>query len=135
MSEIERVLGNGVICYDRKVILKDKSKLLEVINILKSNSKMQFTNITDIVGVDEESEGIKIVYVLSSVRYSERVEVIVRVLDNEVDSITSLFSGGDWLEREVYDMLGVIFKNHKNLRRILTDYGFKGAPLLKSFKN
>jgi len=90
----------------------------------------------DICGVDypTRSNRFEVVYNMLSVRYNARIRVKTYADEvSPVPSITSLFSGANWFEREVYDMYGVYFTDHPDLRRILTDYGFEGYPLRKDF--
>jgi len=87
-------------------------------------------------GVDypEKKNRFEVIYNLLSISYNSRITVSVSVDEKTpIDSVTPIFSGADWLEREVWDMFGIFFLGHKDLRRILTDYGFKGHPLRKDF--
>ena len=87
-------------------------------------------------GVDypEKKNRSELIYNLLSISYNSRITVSVSVDEKTpIDSVTPIFSGADWLEREVWDMFGIFFLGHKDLRRILTDYGFKGHPLRKDF--
>lgn len=103
---------------------------------LKGHHTAQFTNFIFACGVDvpTRKNRFEIVYALLSHRYNSRIRV--RTYADEIapiDSITSIFSGAEWYEREIYDMYGVWFNNHPDLRRILTDYGFEGHPQRKDF--
>lgn len=112
----------------------DVRDVKNVLRVLKDHSNYCCKVLVDVIGVDMKEEGLVLVYELLSVRYSERVRVKCRLNeDSEVESVVGLFKGSDWLEREVYDMFGVYFRNHGDLRRLLTDYGFKGNPLRKDF--
>lgn len=145
MEELRNLLGSkvelqrGVIPGGDTLIIRDKKDLECVMRFLRDHTGSQYKSIIDVVGVDmlnsnEVSRRFSVIYVLLSVRYSERLNVKV-LLDAEesIESMTSLYRGCDWLEREVYDMFGVMFRNHKDLRRLLTDYGFEGHPLRKDF--
>jgi NADH-quinone oxidoreductase subunit C len=113
-----------------------RSHLLELLKFLRDDSNCQFRYLVDIAGVDypAEEERFEIVYNLLSVKQNQRVRVKVTT-DEEtpVPSATSLFSTAGWYEREVWDLFGVLFSGHPDLRRLLTDYGFEGHPLRKDF--
>lgn len=104
--------------------------------VLKNHINYQFKVLTCISGADHPSKRyrFKIVYELTSIRYNKRLRIKLQI--NEllsVDSCDKLFSASGWHECEIWDMFGVFFKNHTNLKRILTDYGFEGYPLRKDF--
>lgn len=110
--------------------------VLPVISFLKEHTNGQFTSIADICGVDVPSRPYRfeVVYNLLSIRFNQRIRV--RTYTDEqtpIDSICSIFPGANWYEREVWDLYGVFFANHPDLRRILTDYGFEGHPFRKDF--
>jgi len=110
--------------------------VLPVISFLKEHHNGQFLSIADICGVDVPSRPYRfeVVYNLLSLRYNQRIRV--RTYTDEqtpIESICSIFPGANWYEREVWDMFGVYFMNHPDLRRILTDYGFQGHPFRKDF--
>lgn len=104
--------------------------------ILKNNSNCLFKVLVDITAIDfpERSNRFEVVYHLLSIKYNSRIRVKVEVKEEDVlPSSSSVFKSAIWLEREVWDMFGVFFANHPDLRRILTDYGFEGFPLRKDF--
>ncbi|KAF7491963.2 NADH dehydrogenase [ubiquinone] iron-sulfur protein 3 [Sarcoptes scabiei] len=110
--------------------------LLTVMAFLKDNHAAQFTNLSDIAGVDVPSRRnrFEIVYHLLSLRYNARIRVKTYTDElTPIDSICSIFNAANWYEREVFDMFGIFFHNHPDMRRILTDYGFEGHPLRKDF--
>ena len=112
------------------------SKIFQVIQFLRDNTNCQYRTIIDICAVDypERENRFEVVYNLLSITYNTRIRVKTSV--NEItplESITSLFKGADWFEREAWDFYGVFFSNHPDLRRILTDYGFEGHPFRKDF--
>lgn len=112
------------------------SSIKEIIGYLKNDSRYEFVSIIDICGVDwlQREERFDVVYHLLSPTKNLRVRVKISVSDDmAVESVASLFPGADWYEREVWDMYGIPFTNHPDLRRILTDYGFEGHPLRKDF--
>lgn len=103
---------------------------------LKTNTVCLFNNIIDITAYDSinEKKRFNIVYLLLSPVFNERIRIELKTDEvTWIDTITQVFSGANWCEREVFDLFGIIFKNHSDLRRILTDYGFQGHPLRKDF--
>ena len=110
--------------------------IVKVLTFLQSDAKCLFWNFVDVCGVDYpgREKRFDVVYHLLSPRHVQRVRVKVQA-DEEtaVPSITGLFPGADWYEREAYDMYGIVFSDHPDLRRLLTDYGFQGHPLRKDF--
>lgn len=121
---------------DELEVMIHPSGIIPVISFLKDNHNAQFTNITDIAGVDVPSRHYRfeVVYHFLSLRYNARIRVKTYTDElTPIDSITGIFDGADWYEREVWDMYGVFFINHPDLRRILTDYGFEGHPFRKDF--
>jgi len=114
----------------------DKEDLIDVTLFLKTNKNTKFKQLIDITVVDypEQSQRFKIVYLFLSHEFNQRVILSYCITENEViPSLTSIFPSANWMEREVFDMYGVNFKDHPDLRRILTDYGFEGHPLRKDF--
>ena len=110
--------------------------LTETIQFLKSNDKCKFKQLIDIAGVDypDNEKRFQLIYLLLSHEYNLRVKILIHFDEKQtINSITKIFPSANWMEREVFDMYGVKFKNHPDLRRILTDYGFKGHPLRKDF--
>uniref|UniRef100_A0A6G1SP93 NADH dehydrogenase [ubiquinone] iron-sulfur protein 3, mitochondrial n=1 Tax=Aceria tosichella TaxID=561515 RepID=A0A6G1SP93_9ACAR len=110
--------------------------ILPVMDFLKLHHRTQFTNIVDIAGMDvpQRTNRFEIIYNLLSIRHNARIRVKTYTDENTpIDSIVPVFKGADWYEREIWDMFGVIFKGHPDLRRILTDYGFEGHPFRKDF--
>jgi NADH-quinone oxidoreductase subunit C len=108
----------------------------EIIQFLRDDPLCRFGCLIDICGVDypEREERFDVVYHLLSPWLNQRIRVRTRTdAANPVPSIVSLFPGADWFEREAYDLYGILFANHPDLRRILTDYGFQGYPLRKDF--
>lgn len=112
--------------------------LISVLTFLKNHIRYQFTILTSVSGIDCPSNSnryrFKIIYELLSVRYNVRIRV--KVLTDELSPIESsdkIFASASWYESEIWDMFGVFFKNHTNLTRLLTDYGFEGYPLRKDF--
>jgi NADH-quinone oxidoreductase subunit C len=117
-------------------VICSSTKLLEIIQYLNSDLEFKFSMLIDIFAVDypESAERFEVNYCLLSVEKNYRVNVKVRVKDGDaLPSLSVLYKNSVWLEREVWDMHGVKFKNNPDLRRILTDYGFDGHPLRKDF--
>lgn len=110
--------------------------IVRVLTFLRDDPQTQFINLVDICGVDypERAERFEVVYHLLSPRQNQRIRIKVRTgVDTPVPSVTGVFAGADWFEREAYDFYGILFTGHPDLRRILTDYGFEGYPLRKDF--
>lgn len=120
------------------IYLNNIDDLNKVLYFLKYNLNCQFKQLIDICGIDYlgkyNKKRFEINYNLLSIKHQLRLHI--KILVNElmpVSSSTHLFKAADWYEREVWDMYGIFFKNHKDLRRILTDYGFEGFPMRKDF--
>ena len=114
----------------------DNEDLLDVILFLKTNKDTKFRQLIDITAVDylENPKRFKIVYLFLSHEINQRIILNYFINENEViSSLTKIFPAANWMEREVFDMYGIKFKDHPDLRRILTDYGFEGFPLRKDF--
>ncbi len=114
----------------------DSSSLSKVLFFLKYHTNLQYKVLVDMTAVDYPTRPNRfdVVYHLLSIKYNTRIRVktVINELDS-IESITNLYSSAGWAEREVWDMFGILFLNHKDLRRILTDYGFEGFPLRKDF--
>ena len=135
-SELATKIKKTELKHNQIYIETNKDDLFDVILFLKTDKYTQFRQLIDITAVDypEEIERFKIVYLFLSHEFNHRVILSYFINENEViPSITSLFPSANWMEREVFDMYGVNFKDHPDLRRILTDYGFEGHPLRKDF--
>jgi NADH-quinone oxidoreductase subunit C len=118
------------------ITLREPKDILLVALFLRNNSDMQFDQLLDVWGVDnlDAQERFLVYYKLTSLKFSETIILRVSLkLNDEAYSLINLYSSANWLEREVWDMFGIIFLNHFDLRRILTDYGFLGFPLRKDF--
>merc|ERR1712110_436013 len=121
---------------DELEVLIAPEGLLPVMTFLKDHHNAQFANLVDITGVDMPTREYRfeIVYNLLSLRYNARIRVKTYTDEmTPLDSIDEVFKAANWYEREIWDMFGVFFANHPDLRRILTDYGFDGHPLRKDF--
>ena len=114
----------------------DIENLHSVILYLKTNNKCRFKQLIDITAVDypEKEKRFKVVYLLRSHENNLRILINIEIDEKTlVESITKIFPSANWMEREVFDMYGITFNDHPDLRRILTDYGFEGYPLRKDF--
>ena len=135
-SELTTKIRNSEIKHNQIYVEIEKDNLMEVVLFLKTNKNTRFSQLIDITVVDypEESQRFKVVYLFLSHEFNQRLILNYSINENEViNSLTSVFPSANWMEREVFDMYGVIFKNHPDLRRILTDYNFEGHPLRKDF--
>ena len=135
-SELSSKIKNSLIENNEFLIEIDESELVEVIQFLKTNENCKFRQLIDIAGVDypENEKRFELVYLLLSHELNLRIKLLIKFQKNQIiNSITKIFPSANWMEREVFDMYGIKFKNHPDLRRILTDYGFKGHPLRKDF--
>jgi NADH-quinone oxidoreductase subunit C len=110
--------------------------ILEVVTYLKSKKGFSFTTLIDITAIDfpAKEKRFQLVYHFLSMTENKRCKIVTDISDHEaINSITSLFECANWFEREIFDLFGIKFSAHPDLRRILTDYGFKGHPLRKDF--
>ena len=135
-SELTSKVQKSLIENSELLIEINEKDLIEVVQFLKLNEKCKFRQLIDIAGVDypEEEKRFRLVYLFLSHENNHRIKVSISFEANQIiNSITKIFPSANWMEREVFDMYGIKFKNHPDLRRILTDYGFKGHPLRKDF--
>jgi len=135
-AELSSKILNSSINYDELLIEIKDINLVDVVQFLKLNKNCKFKQLIDIAGVDypENERRFELVYLFLSHELNIRIKVLIKFqVEQTINSITKIFPSANWMEREVFDMYGVKFKNHPDLRRILTDYGFKGHPLRKDF--
>ena len=135
-SELNTKINQTEVKHDQLYVEIDKEDLIDVTLFLKTNKDTKFRQLIDITVVDypEQTQRFKIVYLFLSHEFNKRIILSYFISENEViSSLTSVFPAANWMEREVFDMYGVNFKDHPDLRRILTDYGFEGHPLRKDF--
>ena len=135
-SELTTKINISKINHNQIYLNINESNILNVVLFLKTNSETKFKQLIDITAVDypEKDTRFKLVYLLLSHENNQRVIIDFYVKENDIiSSITSIFPSANWMEREVFDMYGIEFKDHPNLRKILTDYNFKGHPLRKDF--
>ncbi|MGN6772664.1 MAG: NADH-quinone oxidoreductase subunit C [Rhizobiaceae bacterium] len=129
-------IASSVLAYGELTVTVPKNDIVEVLTFLRDDPECRFVSFIDISGADypEREERFDVVYHLLSPKKNMRVRVKVQA-DEEtpIPSATTVYPGALWYEREVYDLYGVLFTGHPDLRRILTDYGFEGHPLRKDF--
>ena len=139
-AHVAERLGDAVrdvrVVHGQLQMVAEKERIREVLRFLRDDPTCRFVAFTDICGVDypEREQRFEVVYHLLSPYQNARVRVKVPVAEGEsVPSVIEVFPGAEWYEREVWDMYGIFFADHPDLRRILTDYGFSGHPLRKDF--
>ena len=135
-SELATKVKSSKINHEHICINIENENLLEVVLFLKNNNYTKFKQLIDITAVDypESERRFKLVYLLLSHEFNSRILIDFFINENEIaTSLTSIFPSSNWMEREVFDMYGIKFKDHPDLRRILTDYRFTGHPLRKDF--
>ena len=144
VKDLERTVNSGLttavkkseINFNQLFIYIDVENLISVILFLKTNGKCKFRQLIDITAVDypQKEKRFKVVYLLLSHENNLRTIINIDIEEKtNVPSLTKIFPSSNWMEREVFDMYGISFKDHPDLRRILTDYNFKGYPLRKDF--
>ena len=129
-------LVDARVAFGELTLTVEPDDIVEVLSFLRRDVQCQFISFIDICGVDYPSRTRRfdVVYHLMSPRQNQRIRVRVMTdEDTPVPSVTEVFPGADWFEREAYDLYGILFSGHPDLRRILTDYGFEGHPLRKDF--
>ena len=135
-SELGTKINTSEIKHNQIYLEIDSEDLIDVVLFVKTNKDTKFRQLIDITVVDypERSKRFKIVYLFLSHEFNQRMILSYDISENEViASLTPIFPSANWMEREVFDMYWVSFKDHPDLRRILTDYGFEGHPLRKDF--
>ena len=139
-AHISGKLGDKVaradIAYGELTLHAEAENVVPVMTFLRDDAACQFVSIIDICGADYPSRAKRfdVIYHLLSPRKNVRVRIKVQTdEDTPVPSVTGVYPGADWFEREAYDLYGILFSGHPDLRRLLTDYGFEGHPLRKDF--
>ena len=135
-SELSSKIQSSSINNEELLIEINQKDLIDVVQFLKLNENCKFKQLIDIAGVDypENDKRFELIYLFLSHENNIRIKLLIKFEINQIiNSITKIFPSANWMEREVFDMYGIKFKNHPDLRRILTDYGFKGHPLRKDF--
>ena len=135
-SELTSKIIRSKIKHNQILITIDENNLIEVLLFLKTNTVTKFRQLIEVTAVDypEKEQRFRMVYLLLSHENNSRIVIDYYIKENKiVPSITNIFPSANWMEREVFDMYGIEFKDHPDLRRILTDYNFEGYPLRKDF--
>ena len=135
-SEFGTKIKDSKIKHNQVYITIDSEDILATTILLKTNSNTKFKQLIDITAVDypENQKRFKMVYLFLSHELNERIILSFYINENQkIPSLTKIFPSANWMEREIFDMYGIKFTDHPDLRRILTDYGFKGYPLRKDF--
>ena len=135
-SELTTKIKNSSIKNEELLVKVEVDNLYSILLFLKTNEQCKFKQLIDIVAADYlgDDQRFRIYYLLLSHENNLRIKVSINLsIDEKVPSIVKLYPSSNWMEREVFDMYGIKFKNHPDLRRILTDYNFKGFPLRKDF--
>ncbi len=135
-SELNTKINSSKIKNEQIYLNIDSIDIIDVILFLKNNENTSFKQLIDITAVDypENEKRFKLVYLLLSHEFNARILIDCFINENEMPpSLTKIYPSANWMEREVFDMYGISFKDHPDLRRILTDYNFKGYPLRKDF--
>ena len=140
LSTIKSTIGKDIIetnvFFNEFQIIVPSKKIFDVLTKLHSNSYFAFDQLIDITAIDypEKPKRFEVVYLLLSTITNQRLTVKIYVNEGElVQSCVSIFKSANWSEREIWDMFGIFFSGHPDLRRLLTDYGFEGHPLRKDF--
>jgi NADH-quinone oxidoreductase subunit C len=135
-SELTSKIKKTTITFNELLVDTSENELINVILFLKSHDKLKFRQLIDIAGVDylEEEKRFSLVYLLLSHEKNIRIKVSINFeIGKKIPTITKIYPSANWMEREVFDMYGIEFTDHPDLRRILTDYNFEGHPLRKDF--
>ncbi len=135
-SELTTKINSSRVKHNQIYLSIDSNDIIDVILFMKTNENTKFRQLIDLTAVDfpENEQRFRIVYLLLSHEFNTRVLIEFDISEGEkVPSLTKIFPSANWMEREVFDMYGIDFKDHPDLRRILTDYGFEGHPLRKDF--
>jgi NADH-quinone oxidoreductase subunit C len=129
-------LRDARIAFDELTLEVSAPRIVDVLTLLRDDPDCQFKVLLDVTGVDrpDREQRFSVVYHLLSMKHNRRVRVVVETDEfTPVPSVVSVFSTANWFERETWDMYGILFSDHPDLRRLLTDYGFDGHPLRKDF--
>ena len=135
-SELNTKIKESKIKHNQLYLDIEIDDLIDVCTFVKTDKDTKFKQLIDITAVDylQKKKRFKLVYLLLSHEFNQRLIISYFISENEIiDSLTKIFPAANWMEREVFDMYGINFKDHPDLRRILTDYNFKGFPLRKDF--
>ena len=131
----QQVVGTAIV-HEQLIVSARREEIVPVLTFLRDDPRCQFKLLSDLCGVDypDRPERFEVVYNLLSLKLNQRIRVKVTTdEENSVPSVTGVFRAAGWFEREAWDLFGIYFADHPDLRRILTDYGFEGHPLRKDF--
>ena len=135
-SELSSKISGSEIQFQELLFKTSVGEIIDVIKFLKLDNRFKFKQLIDIAAIDypNEEKRFELVYLLLSIENNLRVKISIKFETNDkIPSIVKIFPSANWMEREIFDMYGIKFENHPDLRRILTDYNFKGHPLRKDF--
>jgi NADH-quinone oxidoreductase subunit C len=135
-SELTSKIKKTTIAFNELLVSTNEEEIIDVILFLKTHDKLKFKQLIDIAGVDypEEEKRFSLVYLLLSHEKNIRIKVSINFeIEKKIPTLTKIYPSANWMEREVFDMYGIEFTDHPDLRRILTDYNFEGHPLRKDF--
>ena len=135
-SELSNKIYGSEIKFEELLFKTSVSEIIEVIKFLKLDDRFKFEQLIDIAAIDypNDEKRFELVYLLLSIENNIRLKISIKFeLNEKIPSIVKIFPSANWMEREIFDMYGIKFTNHPDLRRILTDYNFKGHPLRKDF--
>ena len=135
-AELSSKISGSEIQFNELLFKTSIGEIMDVIKFLKLDDRFKFKQLIDIAAIDypNEEKRFELVYLLLSIENNIRVKISIKFETNEkIPSIVKIFPSANWMEREIFDMYGIKFINHPDLRRILTDYNFKGHPLRKDF--
>ena len=135
-AELSSKISGSEVKFEELLFKTSSGDIIEILKFLKLDNRFKFKQLIDIAAIDypNEEKRFELVYILLSIENNIRIKISIKFEANEkIPSIVKIFPSANWMEREVFDMYGVNFKDHPDLRRILTDYGFEGHPLRKDF--
>ena len=135
-EKLENEVRSYVVTYDELTIEARAEHIVKVLTFLRDDPECRFKSLMDICGVDypERAKRFDVVYHMLSMKLNQRIRIKIHAdEDTMIPSATGVFAAANWFEREAWDMYGIFFSDHPDLRRILTDYGFQGHPLRKDF--
>lgn len=136
VSCLPHYINTVLFSFNELTIVVPSTYINHVLSFLKNDLNSQFRELIDLTAVDypENDKRFEVVYMLLSLKYNTRIRVKTHVNEmSALDSVQDIYPSANWMEREVWDMFGICFRNHPDLRRLLTDYGFEGHPLRKDF--
>ena len=135
-AELSSKISGSEVKFEELLFKTSSGDIIEVLKFLKLDNRFKFKQLIDIAAIDypNEEKRFELVYILLSIENNIRIKISIKFEANEkIPSIVKIFPSANWMEREIFDMYGIKFINHPDLRRILTDYNFKGHPLRKDF--